>query len=203
MRVLTLILTGLAAAVLPAGPVVATPCWPSPVVGIVTDPFREPECRWCPGNRGIEYEVAANTVVRAAASGTATFVGDVAGVVYVVVESPSGWRLTYGMLVSTTLEVGDRVLAGTTVGRASGRFHFGLRVGDDYRDPAPHLGRLVGRRRLIPVDGAPARAAPAPTLSCSRASRLVTDPTTRTAAAWGSADISSGMQSGWSGVGRR
>ena len=148
------------------GAVGAGDCWPEPVAGTVVDPFREPACPWCPGNRGLEYQVESDVPVRSVASGRAAFVGTIAGVTYAVVELPSGWRLTYGMLTSTVLAPGDAVLAGTVVGRASERFHFGLRIGGEYRDPAPHLGRLVGRPRLIPLDGTPARPAPSPSVSC-------------------------------------
>ncbi len=40
-------------------PASAAPCWNPPVAGRVVDPFRMPACTWCPGNRGIEYEVGA------------------------------------------------------------------------------------------------------------------------------------------------
>ena len=34
---------------------VAAECWRPPVPAPVVDPFREPACRWCRGNRGIDY----------------------------------------------------------------------------------------------------------------------------------------------------
>ena len=51
-------------------PASAEPCWNPAVVGRVVDPFRMPACTWCPGNRGIEYEVAPGTAVRSVAAGT-------------------------------------------------------------------------------------------------------------------------------------
>ena len=144
-------------ALVPATAVKAAPCLRPPVVGTVTDPFRAPACEWCAGNRGIEYRVAPDAAVRAAATGTVTFVGPVAGTVYLVVELSNGWRLTYGRLTGTRLRSGARVVAGGVVGRAAGEFYFGLRIGDEYRDPAPFIGRPVGRARLIPLDGTPAR----------------------------------------------
>ena len=48
-------------------------------------PFRAPACAYCPGNRGLEYDAAVGSPVRAAAAGTVTFAGVVAGVRYVVV----------------------------------------------------------------------------------------------------------------------
>jgi murein DD-endopeptidase MepM/ murein hydrolase activator NlpD len=143
-----------------APPVSAAPCWFPPVVGSVTDPYREPPCRWCAGNRGIDYRVGSDVAVRAAASGRVVFVGTVVDVRYVVVRLASGWRHTYGQLASTPLLVGDVVFANGNVGRASDTFFFGLRIGDDYADPAPYLGMLQTRARLIPLDGTPARPAP-------------------------------------------
>jgi len=143
-------------------------CWRPPVEGVVVDPFRAPPCAWCPGNRGIDYRVGTNAEVRAAASGTVTFVGVVAGTAYAVVELPSGWRHTYGKLISTRLRSGDRVIVGTTIGQASGEFYFGLRVGDDYRDPEEFLGTWGGRTRLIPSNGATARVSASPVLRCRR-----------------------------------
>jgi murein DD-endopeptidase MepM/ murein hydrolase activator NlpD len=142
------------------------PCWPRPVDGVVVDPFREPGCVWCPGNRGIEYEVEPGAAVRAVAAGTVTFSGEVAGERYVVVELASGWKLTYGRVASTTLAPGAPVARGMIVARTSGRFLFGLRIDGEYADPAPFLGAEVGRWRLVPIDGRPARTAPSPRLRC-------------------------------------
>lgn len=144
----------------------AAPCWVPPVTGTVTDPFRQPPCVWCAGNRGIEYEVAAGSPVRAVATGTVTYSGQIAGERYLVVELASGWRLTYGRIVSTALSAGDVVLAGSIIARTSAVFFFGLRVDDEYRDPAPYLGVEVRRRRLIPTDGRAPRPAPPPTVRC-------------------------------------
>ncbi len=142
------------------------PCWVPPVVGTVTDPFRQPPCVWCAGNRGIEYEVVAGSTVRAVAAGTVTFSGVIAGDRYVVVELASGWKLTYGRVASTTLAAGDVVVRGSIVGRTLDHFFFGLRIDDEYADPAPYLGVEVGRRRLIPTDGRPPRPTPLPRLRC-------------------------------------
>ncbi len=149
-----------------ASPAEAAPCWFPPVEGTVTDPFREPPCPWCAGNRGLEFAVSDRVVVRAAASGRVEFVGSVADIGYVVVRLANGWRHTYGRVTSTSSEMGDVVLSGAVIGRASGMFFFGLRIGDDYADPAPFVGVLRGRPRLIPVDGTAARPAPPPQPKC-------------------------------------
>ncbi len=150
-----------------ARPIHAAPCWFAPVVGTIIDPYREPPCAWCAGNRGLDYRVGGDAQVGAAASGRVVFVGTVVDVRYVVIQLPSGWRHTYGRLTSTSLEKGDVVLARSPVGRAAGAFFFGLRVGEDYADPEPFIGVLRGRPRLVPVDGTPARPTPPARPRCS------------------------------------
>jgi murein DD-endopeptidase MepM/ murein hydrolase activator NlpD len=158
---------GVLAAVILAYPSAASAaCWAPPVQGVVTDPFRAPACRWCPGNRGLEYRVEPGTVVRAATGGTVTFAGTVAGTIYVVVRSVDGWLLTYGRLASRSVGTADRVLTGAPIGVATGQLFFGVRVGGRYVDPAPYLGRLVGRPRLVPADGRAPRPAPPARLRC-------------------------------------
>ncbi len=152
-----------------AGPTdAAPPCWFPPVVAAVSDPFRAPPCTWCAGNRGIEYRVTADTVVRAAASGRVVFAGTVVDVRYVVVQLSNGWRHTYGRLAAATVELGDVVLANEVVGTASATLFFGLRIGDDYADPAPYIGVARRRPRLVPLDGTPARPAPPTQLRCPK-----------------------------------
>jgi murein DD-endopeptidase MepM/ murein hydrolase activator NlpD len=161
-----------------AGPVLAGPCWEPPVAAPVVDPYRPPACAWCPGNRGLTYGAAPGAVVRSVAAGRVTFVGPVAGVLYVVVELVNGWRVTYGNLSQPTVGHGDAVVAGMRVGFAAGAFHLGLRdradAGPDaYLDPTPHVGVWRHRARLIPIDGTPAAPAPQPTLRCPGAGAAV------------------------------
>ena len=149
-----------------AGTAAADACWLPPVDARVVDPFRPPPCAWCAGNRGLEYGTTGGTVVRAVAAGEVTFSGTVAGERYVVVRHADGRRATYGGLAGSPLRTGDVVAARSVVGATEGHLYFGLREGDVYIDPAPFLGRLVGRPRLVPVDGTAARAAPPPRLRC-------------------------------------
>jgi len=165
-----LVLALIAAAALPlviSPPGLAAPCWSPPVAGVVVDPFREPPCPYCAGNRGLEYGVSGSSTVRAVESGVVAWAGVVAGIRYVVVRHADGWRATYGRLSATSLHTGDVVLAGRVVGRVARGFHFGLRRGDRYIDPAPFLGESVGRRRLVPLDGRAPRPAPPPRLRCA------------------------------------
>ncbi|MGI9052425.1 MAG: peptidoglycan DD-metalloendopeptidase family protein [Ilumatobacteraceae bacterium] len=142
-------------------------CLLAPVAAPIVDRFREPPCPWCPGNRGLEYGVAAAEPVRAAAAGTVTFNGVVAGTRYLVVEHVDGLRATYGRLDASPLIVDQRVLAGAVVGLSGDDgLYFGLRRGDGYIDPQPLLGRLVERWRLLPTDGSTPRSAPPPRWRC-------------------------------------
>jgi len=166
---LTFFLISITLAGLPS-PASAAPCWNPAVVGRVVDPFRMPPCVWCPGNRGIEYEVASGTVVRSVAPGTVEFSGSVAGERYVVVRLTNGWQITYGRVTDSAVELGQSVLAGSVIGAADGEFLFGLRIDGEYADPAPYLGTPTGRRRLVPIDGRPARPVPAAAPRCARMS---------------------------------
>ena len=153
----------LALALLPAA------CYVPPVDAPIVDPFREPACAQCAGNRGLEYATAPGTPVRAVAGGIVSFSGVVAGTRYVVVDhAAGGLRATYGDLAVSALAVGDVVAAGAVVGRVGDHgLHFGLRRGETYVDPAPLLGRLVERPRLVPTDGTAPRPAPPPRLRCA------------------------------------
>ena len=150
--------------VAPAG--AAPGCLRPPAVAPIVDRFRDPPCAWCAGNRGLQYAVAAGTPVRAAAAGTVTFAGRVAGVRYVVVAHADGLRATYGGLASSPRSIGDRVPAGAVMGVSGEGLHFGIRRGDVYLDPEPMLGELRRRPRLVPTDGTPPRPAPPPMLRC-------------------------------------
>ena len=153
--------------VLPSiGRVEAGTCWRAPVDAPVADPYREPACAWCPGNRGIEYATPSGLAVTAVASGRVTFAGRVAGTPYLVVRHADGLRATYANVEYTNFSTGDVVVRGTRVGLTLGAFHFGLRDGSRYLDPAPFIGRLVGVPRLIPTGTDRAAAGPPPRLRC-------------------------------------
>ncbi len=100
------------------GPAPSPRCLVPPVPAPVVDPFRDPGCPWCAGNRGLTYGTAPGTPVRAAAAGTVTFSGVVVDTRYVVVEHADGIRATYGGLQSSSFRVGDVVAAGAVVGHS-------------------------------------------------------------------------------------
>jgi hypothetical protein len=146
---------------------VGGPCYQPPVHEPVAVPFVLPQCTYCPGHRGVEYQLDAAVAVTAVADGTVTFAGVVAGTRYVVVLHRDGLKATYGLLSSVELAKGDVVRRGEVVGRSSLRLYFGLRdAADRPIDPTPLLGRWVGRPRLVPTDGRPPRPGPPPRLAC-------------------------------------
>ena len=148
-------------------PALAAACWRPPVSAPVSDPFREPACRWCPGNRGIEYATHTGDAITAVTSGEVTFSGTVAGRRYIVIRHPDGRRATYGNLSDRLHAQGDVIATGAVVGHAAGAFHFGLREGERYVDPAPSIGRLAGVVRLVPADGSAAAPAGPTRLVCA------------------------------------
>jgi murein DD-endopeptidase MepM/ murein hydrolase activator NlpD len=116
----------------------------------VIDPYRPPQCTWCPGNRGIDFDTPAGLEVSALRSGYVCFVGRVVGVGYVVIDIGEGVRVTYGGLTPGDLRVGDAVPAGSLIGIAEGPLHLGVRHNATYVDPAILWERRTVRARLIP-----------------------------------------------------
>lgn len=137
-------------------------CWALPVDRPIVDPFRPPECRWCSGNRGIEFAVELGEVVRSVTSGTVWFHGTVGGTGYltILVEGDAVALLVTigGIEISERRLRGSRVFANDVIGVATGHVHLGVRVNGDYVDPALWLFAGAGRVRLVPVEG-PARPA--------------------------------------------
>ena len=121
-----------------------------PVDAPVVDPFRAPRSRFGPGNRGLTYDLAPGTTVRAAADGEVVFAGSVAGSLHVTVLHADGLRTSYSFLESVRVIRGRRVSVGDVVGTAGGGFHFGVRDGAAYLDPASLFGGVEIRVRLVP-----------------------------------------------------
>jgi murein DD-endopeptidase MepM/ murein hydrolase activator NlpD len=101
----------------------------------VADSFREPSCTWCAGNRGIEYVTPPQAPVHSATSGVVTYVGSVAGTLYVVVRDVNNMLVTHGRLESAEVKAGDRVSAGFRIGSSSGGLYIGVRRLGVYLDP--------------------------------------------------------------------
>ena len=115
----------------------------------VSDSFRAPSCTWCAGNRGIEYLTPPQAPVHSAASGVVTYVGSVAGTLYVVVRAANGVLVTHGRLESAVVKAGDRVVAGFRIGSSSNGLYIGVRRLGTYLDPttcAPATNNPSGLR---------------------------------------------------------
>ncbi len=111
----------------------------------ISDPFREPSCDRCSGNRGIEYSTKPGTPIIAGASGVVSFSGVVANKKYLVIKTAAGRRLTYGSILTSDLRIGNSVVVGQIIGTTSNMLYFGLRestaLGDIYVDPAKYLNQ--------------------------------------------------------------
>ena len=132
-------------------------CYVAPVPAPVATPFVAPACAYCVGHRILEYDTSPGGPVVAAAAGRVTFVGVVVGTRYVTIQGNDGLRATYGMLASIAVPAGSTVSAGDVIATSTDHFSFGLRIGDLYVDPAPFIGTVNRRARLVPANGAPGR----------------------------------------------
>ncbi len=128
--------------------------WSAPVEAPVTDPFRRPDHRYGPGNRGLEYGTEAGDPVRAVDAGLVTFAGPVGGAPVVVIDHGGGLRSSYVRLVEVAVDRGDPAARGQQIGRADERFHLGARRADTYLDPADLIDHRCAVVRLVPIDGA-------------------------------------------------
>ncbi len=120
----------------------------------VIDQFRAPSCKWCSGNRGIEYRTEPGSIVTAAAGGIATFVGNVAGTRYVVVRTFGNILVTHGRLQSVSVKSGAVIAVGQTIGAAGESLYIGVRVNGQYTDPRQCAGLgSLGKPRAVLVAG--------------------------------------------------
>ncbi|MGH2754943.1 MAG: peptidoglycan DD-metalloendopeptidase family protein [Actinomycetota bacterium] len=131
-----------------------------PVEGVVAVRFQAPQVDWGPGHRGIDYQVPAGAPVRAAAAGTVSFAGEVAGSLAVTVDHPGGLATTYSILSEVYVAAGDRVGAGEPIGGVGGShpgadsgLHFGVKLEGRYVDPESYLGPVdvAGAIHLVPL----------------------------------------------------
>jgi murein DD-endopeptidase MepM/ murein hydrolase activator NlpD len=112
-------------------------------------------------HRGLDLRAAYGTEVPAAADGTVVFAGERGTYgTLVVLRHDSGVETRYAHLSAAAVREGDRVEAGTPIGRvgSSGRsaaphLHFEVLVNGERVDPAEWAGR-VGRGPLKSDDGA-------------------------------------------------
>ncbi len=81
-----------------------------PVDAPVVDPFRVPFGQFGPGNRGLTYDAAPGSPVRASAAGEVVFAGPVAGSLHVTVLHADGLRSSYSFLESVAVRRGQDVV---------------------------------------------------------------------------------------------
>ncbi len=106
----------------------------------VLDPFRAPTEPYGSGNRGIEYDTAADDPIVAAGSGLVVFAGPVGGQLHITIDHGDGLLSSYSFVDTLTVRSGTQVQAGQPIAVAGGPFHFGTRMDDDYVDPASLFG---------------------------------------------------------------
>jgi hypothetical protein len=125
----------------------------APIVAPVVDPFRPPTTPYGPGNRGIEYATVPGSPVVAAADGSVTFAGQVAGSLHVTVQHADGVRVTASFLATASVVAGAQVVQGQVIGTTAERLHVSARRGDVYFDPASLWGGGPPHVYLVPLDG--------------------------------------------------
>ena len=122
-----------------------------PVAGPVTSPFgarTSPTTGAQEFHEGIDIGAAQGTPIRAAASGTVTFAGQMSGYGNVViVQHTAGLQTRYAHQSAMSVTAGQTVAAGEVIGavgatgEATGpHLHFEVRLNGVAVDPAPYLG---------------------------------------------------------------
>lgn len=119
----------------------------------VARPFDKPARNWNRGHRGVDLAATPGASIRAAAAGTVSYVGVIAGTPVVAIEHPDGIKTTY-QPVHALIKQGDHVAEGQVIGRLTGNdgLHWGALIGkDDYINPLSLLS--LPTIRLKPVGG--------------------------------------------------
>lgn len=149
-------------------PALATdPLRVAPLRGDLLQVFQVGEQNWLPGHRGVDLAGSPGQLVVAAASGTISWVGVIAGVPMLTVQHPDGLRTTY-QPVEALVPQGSAVSAGQVIASlvdghclAQACLHWGLRDGDTYLDPIAWLrGSAEGMVRLLPRSATPRQLPP-------------------------------------------
>ena len=129
--------------------------WPVPPPIVVVAPFRAPPTPYAAGHRGIDLAVDPGAAIRAAAAGTVSFAGPVAGRGVVAIDHGGGVVSAIEPVAATVAE-GAAVSAGDVIGTvssgghcAAGCVHFGVRIDGEYVSPFLFLGGLP-RAVLLP-----------------------------------------------------
>jgi murein DD-endopeptidase MepM/ murein hydrolase activator NlpD len=140
-----MVVSVLSALVLSVSPTVIRPL--PPMSGPIIQHFVAPSCQRCAGHRGVTIATRSGQQVVAALPGSISYVGEVAGLTYVVQIVRPGVKVTYGWLSpQPDLAEGDEIVAGALVGWAGERTYLGVRVEGRYVEPLRYLG--LGGSRL-------------------------------------------------------
>lgn len=130
-------------------PARAQPALIPPVDAVIARHFEAPSSPYGPGHRGVDYAVPSGTPVRAAGAGTVIFAGPVAGHLAVMIGHGGGLQTTYSILSTIEIVEGEQIDQGRYIGKTGfdhpsegGGLHFGVKLGDDYVDPAAYLGAI-------------------------------------------------------------
>jgi len=133
--------------------------WPLSGSPVVQREFHPPAVIWGSGHRGVDLAAKPGQAILAAASGTVSFVGSVAGKPVISIDH-GGVRTTYEPVIST-LHIGADVGIGQMIGTlgTGGHcgapdygphcLHWGLREGKKYLDPLLLVGGPGGRLSLL------------------------------------------------------
>lgn len=130
--------------------------WPLTPAPDVLRPFEAPGSAFGPGHRGVDLAGEPGQPVLAAADGVVVHAGWLVDRDVVSVEHAGGLRTSYEP-VSPEVSAGDQVAQGQVIGHlepehpecaAAACLHWGLREGDEYRDPLELVGGT--RVRLLP-----------------------------------------------------
>ena len=141
-----MVVSVLSALILSTSPIALRPV--PPVSGPIIQHFVAPSCQRCAGHRGITISTRPGQQVVAVLPGSISFVGEVAGLTYVVQVVRPGVKVTYGWLTpEAQLFEGDEIVAGAPMGWAGERTYLGVRVGGQYVEPLRYLGLGVSRLR--------------------------------------------------------
>jgi murein DD-endopeptidase MepM/ murein hydrolase activator NlpD len=138
--------------------------WMWPVDGPVIREFEPPDSPYGSGHRGIDIAAAIGTPVRAAAPGTVSFAGSVAGSLFVTVDHGGGLASTYSFLQGTSVSKGEAVRQGQTIASSGPghpdvtptHLHFGVKLDGAYVDPLDYLqpANAADYIHLAPIDAA-------------------------------------------------
>jgi len=130
---------------------------PLPGTPVVVRPFEPPPTPYAPGHRGVDLASLGGAGVTAAAAGTVSFAGSVAGRGVVVIAHPDGVSTEYEP-VDPSVQRGELIARGEVIGHVTGThdgcapdrcLHWGARRDGSYFDPMSLL-RPLGTVRLLP-----------------------------------------------------